>query len=286
MVASIATTTPTYRAPNVATKPASFGATLAAEWSKLTSLRSTYITLLVTLVLAIGLSGAITLIIGSSINDWDPSARAGYNPIMMSFFGLVFSTILLTLIGVTFVASEYATGMIRLTLTATPRRGRVLLAKVLIITAVTLVVGLISSFGAFLLGQAILGSFDLGTATLADSDALRTVLAYGLLAPMYPLLGASLAVLFRSTAAAISTVLALIFTPAIFGALLPAWWQENVLRYLPDRAVDSISISHLNVNGFGAGTSYLEPNVAAIVIGIWLAVFLGAATTVLLRRDV
>jgi ABC-2 type transport system permease protein len=252
---------------------------LAAEWSKLTSLRSTYITLLVTLVLAIGLSGAITLIIGSSINDWDPVARAGYDPIMMSFFGLVFSTILLTLIGVTFVASEYATGMIRLTLTTTPHRGRVLLAKVLIITALTLVVGLISSFGAFLVGQSILGSFDLRTASLSEPDALRTVLGFGLLAPMYPLL-------FRSTAAAISTVLALIFTPAIFGALLPAWWQENVLRYLPDRAADSISIGHLGSGGFGPSTSYLEPTTGAIVIGLWLAVFLGAATVTLLRRDV
>jgi ABC-2 type transport system permease protein len=121
---------------------------------------------------------------------------------------------------------------------------------------------------------------------LTEPDALRTVLGFGLLAPMYPLLGASLAVLFRSTAAAISTVLALIFTPAIFGALLPAWWQENVLRYLPDRAADSISIGHLGGGGFGPSTSYLEPTTGAIVIGIWLAVFLGAATITLVRRDV
>jgi ABC-2 type transport system permease protein len=114
---------------------------------------------------------------------------------------------------------------------------------------------------------------------------LRTVLGYGLLAPMYPLLGASLAVLFRSTAAAISTVLAIIFTPAIFGALLPSWWQENVLRYLPDRLVDSIAISHLGSSGFG-GVSYLEATFAAVVIAVWLAVFLGAASVALLRRDV
>lgn len=270
---------------NTGYKSTSFVSTLAAEWSKLFSLRSTYVTLLVTLILAIGLSGGITLIIGSSINEWDPMARAAYDPIMMSFFGLIFSTILLCLIGVTFVASEYATGMIRLTLTATPRRGRVLLAKVLIITGLTLVVGLISSVGAFLIGQAILGSFDLATAALTDPDALRTVLGYGLLAPIYPLLGASLAVLFRSTAAAISTVLAIIFTPAIFGALLPAWWQENVLRYLPDRAADSIAIGHLGSSGF-VGISYLEPTAAVVVIASWLAVFLGAATIALLRRDV
>ena len=276
----------TYRGTAVSTNTStSFVSTLAAEWSKLFSLRSTYITLLVTLILAIGLSGLITLIIGSSINEWDPMARAAYDPIMMSFFGLIFSTILLCLIGVTFVASEYGTGMIRLTLTATPRRGRVLLAKVLIITGLTLVVGVISSTGAFLIGQAILSSFDLATTTLADPDALRTVLGYGLLAPMYPLLGASLAVLFRSTAAAISTVLAIIFTPAIFGALLPSWWQENVLRYLPDRLADSVAIGHLGSSGFG-GVSYLEATSAAVVIAIWLAVFLGAATITLLRRDV
>lgn len=277
-----------------AAKPTSFLATLGSEWAKLTSLRSTYVTLAVTIVLAIGLSGLITWAIGSSFEDWDPIAVATYEPIMMSFFGIVFGTILLCLIGVTFVASEYGNGMIRLTLTATPRRGRVLLAKGLIIAAVTLVVGTVMAVSTFLIGQAILGIYDLPTASLSDPDAQRAILGLGLTAPVFPLIGAALAVLFRSTAAAISTVLALIFTPAIFGAMLPTWWQENVLRYLPDRAIDSFAIGPLMTRDasegmmgmMGGGVQYLDPTVGALVTLAWLAVFLGAAAFALFRRDV
>ncbi|MDQ3695287.1 MAG: ABC transporter permease [Chloroflexota bacterium] len=273
------------------TRPAprrtSFWATLASEWAKLTSLRSFYISALMTLVLAIGLSGGVSLIIASTWSDWGPIERASFDPILMSLFGLVFSSILLTLIAVSFVASEYATGMIRLTLTATPRRGRVLLAKAIIITGVSVVLGYISVIAAFLLGQAIFSANGLGSATLGDSDAMRAMIGLGLTAAAFPLIGAALAVLFRSTAAAISTVLALIFTPAIFGAMLPAWWQENVLRYLPDRAIDSITIGHLftGVSGMTFG-EYLDLGAGIAVTVAWLVLFLGAATIVLLRRDV
>lgn len=288
MVASTFNTSP------AASKPTSFLSTLGAEWAKLTSLRSTYVTLLVTLVLAVGLSGLITWAIGSSFDEWDPVAVATYEPIMMSFFGIVFGTILLCLLGVTFVASEYGNGMIRLTLTSTPRRGRVLLAKMIIIAVVTLVVGTVMAVSTFLIGQWILGLYDLPTASLSDPDAQRAILGLGLTAPVFPLIGAALGVLFRSTAAAISAVLALIFTPAIFGAMLPTWWQENVLRYLPDRAIDSFAIGPLMTRDasegmaamMGGGTQYLDPNVGALVTVAWLVVFIGAASIALFRRDV
>jgi ABC-2 type transport system permease protein len=265
----------------------SFWATLASEWTKLTSVRSFYVTALATLVLAIGLSASVSLIIASTWSEWGPIERASFDPILMSLFGLVFSSILLTLIAVSFVASEYATGMIRTTLTATPRRGRVLLAKVMIITVVTIVLGFVSVIASFLIGQAIFDANGMRSATLGDADAWRAVIGLGLTAAVFPLIGASLAVLFRSTAAAIATVLAIIFTPAIFGAMLPAWWQENVLRYLPDRAVDSITIGHLfsGIGGLDFG-QYLDLGAGIAVTVAWLALFLGAATVALLRRDV
>ena len=161
------------------------------------------------------------------------------------------------------------------------------------VTGVTLVVGTLMAISTFLIGQWILGLYDLPTASLSDPDAQRAILGLGLTAPVFPLIGAALAVLFRSTAAAISAVLALIFTPAIFGAMLPTWWQENVLRYLPDRAIDSFSIGPLMTrdasDGMAAmmgGAQYLDPNVGALVTIAWLIVFLGGATIALFRRDV
>ena len=54
------------------------------------------------------------------------------------------------------ITSEYSTGMIRTSLTAMPRRGTVYLAKLIVFTAVTLVVSLVTSFLSFFVGQAAL----------------------------------------------------------------------------------------------------------------------------------
>ena len=54
------------------------------------------------------------------------------------------------------ITSEYSTGMIRTSLTAMPRRGTVYLGKLIVLTSVTLVVSLVTSFLAFFVGQAAL----------------------------------------------------------------------------------------------------------------------------------
>jgi hypothetical protein len=58
--------------------------------------------------------------------------------------------------GVLCVSSEYSSGMIRTSLTAVPKRGRLLAAKSLVFAAVTFVVGEVTSFAAFFVGQALI----------------------------------------------------------------------------------------------------------------------------------
>lgn len=61
----------------------------------------------------------------------------------------------LPILGVRAVTAEYSTGMIRLTLRATPRRERVLLAKVAVVAAFTLPVASIATAGMFLAAQMV-----------------------------------------------------------------------------------------------------------------------------------
>jgi ABC-2 type transport system permease protein len=56
------------------------------------------------------------------------------------------------------ITSEYSTGMIRTSLTAQPRRGTVYAAKAIVLTSLTLIVSLVTSFIAFFVGQALLSS--------------------------------------------------------------------------------------------------------------------------------
>ena len=73
----------------------------------------------------------------------------------------------------------------------------------------------------FLVAQAILSGYHAPSAGLGDADALRAVLATSVMSPVVPLFALSLGFMLRSTAGAITSVLGLIFGPAIFGESLP-----------------------------------------------------------------
>jgi ABC-2 type transport system permease protein len=257
-----------------------FGHALASEWTKLWSVRSTWVSIGLALVLSIGLTAMLAAVIGATMEEWSPAEQAAFDPILFSFAGALFTIILLSVLGVMFVSAEYSSGMIRLTLTITPARGRILLAKVLLVMLVSLVVGVISSVGMFVVGQAIFEGYGIETAGLTDADALRAVLGVGLTTPVFPIIAAAFGFLLRSTAGAITAVLATLFVPEIFGPLLPEWWRENVLAYLPGAAADAISIAHLDPT-----TPYADPWVGGLVVVGWLVLFVGLAYLMLRRRD-
>ncbi len=261
--------------------PVRFSSTLASEWTKLVSLRSTYITLGLAVILSIAFTVLVVIVVGANWDNLSASEREDFDPITISFFGSIFSAILIVVLGVNAVASEYSSGMIRLTLTATPRRGRLLVAKLLAIGIVTLVIGFALQVAQFLITQFILGSYDVPTVKLSDTDALRVVIANGVMSPILPVIAATVAVLLRNTAAAITSVLALIFAPAIFGPLFPNWWQENVLSYVLGPATDSIAIGHLDSDE----PTRLSLGGAIVVVAAWVAAFVGMAYATLVKRD-
>jgi ABC-2 type transport system permease protein len=260
--------------------PARFIDTLAAEWTKLTSLRSTYITL----ALGIGFSLAVTPLIGMAFGSgWDSmsgSEQADFHPAAFALFGSLFSQIIFAVLGVLVVASEYSSGQIRLSLAATPRRGRLLFAKLSIVAVVTLVGGLATAFGMFFVGQMVFSAYDLPVASLTDDGALRAVLGVGAMLMLLPVLGACVAALLRSTSGAITTMLAVTFVPQLLDELLPRWWQDNVLDLLPGSAMENLAVGHLVLENPAYG-----PATAVLIIAAWLALGIGSAYAVLRWRD-
>lgn len=264
----------------VAVKTPGFGATVASEWTKLMSVRSTYILAGLAIVLSIGMNAIIAGALGSTWDDLSPAEQADLNPILFGIFGSIFGAVLFAVLGVLAFASEYSSGMVRLTFTTTPQRGRVLLAKALVVSIIVWIAGTIAAVGMFLVGQAVASGFDIPTASLGDSDALRTVGAISIAGPVFPLIGLALAVLLRSTAGAITAVIATIFAPSIIGPVLPRWWNENVLAFNPSSANDAIALGHVDDSPL-----YLDTPVAVVVVVFWLVAFLAAAYFVLNRRD-
>lgn len=132
----------------------SFAAVLRSEWTKLISLRSTKVALALSVVLALALTALLAVVAGATHGDWTPEDRQSREPGEGSLIGGILTVVILTVLGVTAATGEYVSGTIRLTFTATPRRGRVLAAKALVVAAVTLAAGLVSNVAMFLLGGA------------------------------------------------------------------------------------------------------------------------------------
>jgi ABC-2 type transport system permease protein len=256
-----------------------FGSILAAEWVKFASLRSTWITLGLGMTFAIAMTVMMSAAIGGS---WDPENKmyAEFNPITWPMDATLIATIAFSVLGVSVAAGEYTSGMIRLTLIATPKRGSILAAKVLIVAVATAVAGLVSVATMFLAAQTIYGSYDMPTASLGDPEALRLVLGTGALAAAFPVLGVALGVILRSTVAGITSILALSFVPDVLGGLFPAWWQENIISFLPSQAIRALTVGTVVDS-----PRYHEPVVAAVTLAAWVAATLAVAYVLLKKRD-
>src|SRR5206468_5002023 len=70
--------------------------------------------------------------------------------------GTFAALIAVVVIGVMFITAEYRRGMIRTTFTASPRRGRVLAAKAIVLAAVTFAAGLVAAAVTIPLGERLL----------------------------------------------------------------------------------------------------------------------------------
>jgi ABC-2 type transport system permease protein len=212
--------------------------TLASEWIKLRSIRSTTWSLAALVGLTLALSA---LICASSSTSGCPPGTAGCDDdiVELSLGGVYLGQFAVAALAVMAISSEYATKMIRTTFTATPRRRTVLSAKAAAIGALVLAAGLLTSLAAFFLGQALLagngytaaGGYP--AASLGDGSTLRAVVGTGLYLAALALLSLGVGAILRHTAAAITTVLGLLWVPLIAVSLLPQDVGLQVARFCP-----------------------------------------------------
>lgn len=249
-----------------------------AEWTKLRSVRSTIWTLLATVGLAIGFGALIGASQMSSWDNLDAVERMRFDPTSFSLSGLFLAQLAVGVLGVLTMTSEYATGQIRATFGATPQRLTVLAAKTTTFTAVVFVSGVVASFSAFFVGQAIFASKHLD-ASISDPGVLRAVLGGALYLTGIGLLGVGVGTLVRRTAGATASLVALLFIVPLVTGFLPMSFQESIGKYLPAQAGMAI----FNVV---ADPRALTPWVGFAVLLAYGAVTLALGATILTRRDI
>ena len=263
---------------------AGFGGALRSEFTKIRSVRSTYWSLLALIVITIGIGALFAFGRVQNFTQIPPGgpqaaerARDIAQAAETSLFGLIVGQLVIAVLGALTITSEYSTGMIRTSLSVMPRRGVSLAAKAVVFGAIALVVGLVTSFASFLVGQAVLSTHHLNT-TLGQPGVLRAVIGGGLFLAVCGLLSFGLGAIIRHTAGAITASIGLLFVLFILSGFLPNNWAVHIDKWVPFNAGGAIWENQ-------SGTAMFSPWVGFAVFCAYAAVALGAGLILFRKRD-
>jgi len=262
---------------------AGFGGTLRSELTKIRSVRSTYWSLIALVVITIGISALFAYGHAQNFSQLPAFAQSHQRAQFVqqatetSLFGLILGQLVIAVLGALTITSEYSTGMIRTSLSVMPRRGVVLAAKAVVFGAITLVVGLATSFASYFVGQAILSTQHINS-SLGQPGVLRAVIGGGLFLVACGLLSFGLGAVLRHTAGAITASIGLLFVVYILSGFLPYNWAEHVDKWIPFNAGGAIWENASGTNMFSPWTGF------AVFCG-YAAIALIAGLILFRRRD-
>ncbi|MFE0175954.1 ABC transporter permease [Streptomyces sp. NPDC059002] len=258
-----------YTSPIPVTKT-HIGNALASEWTKIKSVRSTMWTLGIFLALVVG----IGLLAAANTQ---PRNYADMPFTVPAFFGLMLGQICLITLGVLVTSSEYGTGMIRTTFTASPQRHRVLAAKVLVFFVTAFVV----SACAILFVGLVTSSMNSGPEA-GDIPWMGTVFKGSLYVSLLGVLALAVGSMLRHSAGAITAMLGLVLVPAIMPAFLMIWESTQSLG---EKMNDYNAITAL-AKIFGAEDAGTGGSSQLVVLLVVTAAALAGAFALLEKRDV
>lgn len=268
----IPVTVPVYSQPQRVTQ----ARVLRSEWTKLRTQPSAGWALLSAVVLIAGFGILYTLL--REARPPHGAAIKAFDPTSVSLSGVQLAQIAVGVLGVLLITSEYASGLIRASFAAVPRRLPILWGKAALLVAATVAVSLPAALVTFLAGQSILGRQHLAV-SLGQPGVARAVLGSALYLAVAALLGLGLGALLRSTAGGISALFGLLFAVQIAAGFLPGSLSSDVGKFLPANAGQAVTIVHTDP------ASSLAPWAGFGVFCLYAAVVLGLAAGRMRRGD-
>jgi ABC-2 type transport system permease protein len=253
---------------------------LSAEWTKLRTLPGT-------LWLLAGMVGATVAVSAASAAAVScPHGGCRIDPAKLSLTGIYLGQAIAAILAVLVIGNEYSTGMIRITLAATPKRTAVLAAKALVVTGLVLAAGTIAVVGSLLAGALLLARHGLTPAhgypplTLGDGPVLRAAAGSVLYLALIALFSLGISTVIRDPGPAVGVVLGLLYLDPIIAAVLPsAHWHNVVERYAPMTAGLAIQATT------GLRSLPISPWAGLGVLAAWTAAALVAGGLLLRLRD-
>jgi ABC-2 type transport system permease protein len=243
-----------------------FRAVLRSEWTKLRSIRSTW-----------WCTALYLLIVGGA--GWLAAASTNAAPrsdvalgVALTGFGV--GQLVVLVLGVLAVTTEFASGMALASLTVAPRRTRLLLAKTIVVTVycalLTAVLTVVCAAAAFTLTDVP------GGLALTSPEVLRPMGLQVVHGALVAVLAVALGALLRSTAGAVGIGAALVF---VLPPALALWGEELALR-----ASQALPALRVGEDAFAAVATTWPVGMATVAGWAVIAWLLGAL--LLERRDI
>ncbi|MEW1776120.1 ABC transporter permease [Streptomyces sp. NPDC086777] len=247
-----------------------------SEWTKIRSVASTVWTLSLAVVVTVALGTLLSALANRQFSNMPARERLSFDPTNISFAGMTLGQLAMIVFGVLVVSNEYSTGMIRVSLAAVPQRATFLFSKIAVAAGLVLVVGMVTSFAAFFLGQAVLGSH---RAHLGDPGVLRAVVGGGLYMTLIAMFSMGVAAMLRSPMLSLGILMPFFFLISNILGNVDA--TKKIGRFLPDQAGSHIMQV---VPRVGDDVPY-GPWGGLGIMGLWVVAVLAGGYVLLKRRD-
>ena len=236
-------------------------------------------------------AGGALVVSGSG--DIAPVPASGEGSVANTLVGAFAGLIAIVVVAAMFITAEFRRGLIRVTLTASPRRSRILAAKAIVVGSFSFAVGLAAAFAAMQIEEPLARSRGIFIDPVPALTEVRVVAGTAALLAVAAVLALALGAALRRSAVAVTAAIAVIVLPYFFAeplALLPAGAADWLLRVTPAAgfAIQQPYPAYPQVNfGYTPGNGYypLAPWAGFAVLCAWTAAALGLATYRLCRSD-
>jgi ABC-type transport system involved in multi-copper enzyme maturation permease subunit len=274
--------------PGIAGARVTLVGVIRSEWIKLRSLRSTWWSLFAAVVITVGMGALFSWLRTRRVPQvavqrppvGPPAGVRIFDTAQISLRGVLLAQLAVGVLGVLVITGEYATGMIRSSLSAAPRRYQVLVAKALVFAAVIAVVTTVAAFVAFFVGQAILTALPgHQESTLSTPGALRAIIAASTYLVLLGLMAIGIGFLIRNTAGAITTLFGIVLVAPILVATLPDPYSTDVAKFLPLNALTQATTT------LDLDPALFSPWAGVGIVAAWAGLAIASGLVVLLRRD-
>lgn len=259
--------------PAASTRAPGLGAALHAEWLKLTTVRSTWWTLIALVVVGAGL----TILLGAMNAEWLASPGADEAPAAFITWGMMLAPAAAVVLGALVVTSEYGSGMIRSSFAAVPSRGRVMLAKSILVATLLFVAGTATAFLGYFGTNPFFEAEGIGLPL--EGDVLRAMYGSGLYLAGLGVLAVAVGFLVRHTAAAVSILLGTLFVVGPMVLLVPGAVGDWIVKLMPNNTGGGVAAA------VSFNPNLLEPWAGYAVFLAEVAAVVAVAAWTLRRRD-